>query len=169
MKITGILALLTCFITTPALAANKQDILGFHGHWTAYQHKDNGKPVCYIAAPPVSSTGTLKYREPSFILITHRPGDNTVNVVSHVAGYKYNEKKPVVAAIDGRKYLMIAAKDTAWTPNQDTDDKLTKALKKGSDLVVTGISNRGEKTVDTYDLKGVTKAMNIIDKACKVK
>lgn len=155
--------------SAPALAAKKQDILGFYGHWTAYQHKDNGKPVCYIAAPPVSSQGDIKKREPAFILITHRPDDGTYNVVSHVAGYKYNEKKPVIAAIDGRKYLMIANKDTAWTPNQDTDDKLAKALKKGSKLVVTGVSKRNDKTVDTYDLKGVTKAMSIIDKACKVK
>ncbi len=167
IKTTAIFILSFCLISTPALAGKTQDILGFHGHWTAYKHKDNGKTVCYIASPPTSSKGNIKKRDPAFLLITHRPADNTRNVVSHVAGYKYNEKKPVVAEIDNRKYLMIPAKDTAWTPNQDTDNKFTTALKKGKKLVVTGITNRDVKTVDTYDLKGVTKAMRIIDKACK--
>lgn len=169
MKFIAIMSVLLCLISTPALAAKQQDILGFHGHWTAYQHSDKNKPVCYIAAPPVSSKSSIKKRDPAFILITHRPSDNTLNVISHVAGYKYDEKKPVIAQIDKRKYLMIAAKDTAWTPNQDTDNKLAAALKKGSKLVVTGITKNGDKTVDTYDLKGVTKAMSLIDKACKVK
>lgn len=158
-----------CLISTSGVWAKEQTILGFHGHWIAYQHDEKGKPVCYIAAPPISSTGDIKDRDPAFILITHRPSDNSVNIVSHVAGYKYDEKKPVIAQIDKRKYLMIAAKDTAWTPNQDTDNTLTKAIKKGNKLVVTGLSKRGIKTTDTYDLKGVSKAMALIDKACKVK
>ena len=42
-----------------------------------------------------------------------------------------------------------------------------EAMKRGTEMVVRGISSRGTRTTDTYSLSGVTAAMNEIDKACK--
>lgn len=167
IKLLGVF-LLSISLSFPVIA-KEQEILGFHGTWTAYKHKDHGNNVCYIASPPTKSSADIKNRDPNFLLITHRPGDKTRNVVSHVAGFRYNEKKPVVADVDGKKFMMIASKDTAWTPNQDTDDILTKALKKGRTLKVIGTGRRGTVVTDTYSLKGVTASMRLIDKACKIK
>ena len=40
------------------------------------------------------------------------------------------------------------------------------AMKKGIKLIVTGVSTRGTKTVDTYTLTGFTAAYNKLTKDC---
>jgi hypothetical protein len=39
-------------------------------------------------------------------------------------------------------------------------------MRAGSTMVVKGTSARGTRTTDTYSLKGVSAALDAIDKAC---
>ena len=39
-------------------------------------------------------------------------------------------------------------------------------MKKGIELIITGISKRGTKTTDIYTLKGFTAAYNQLSKDC---
>ncbi len=166
MKILPV-TLCLALLATAAHAAPKPEALGNFSHWNAYTHEEApGKPVCYMATPPVKSSGKYKSRGPVFLMITNRPGEGTGHVVSHVAGYPYDESQPVKADIDGTEFLMIPKADMAWTPNQKSDNILADALRKGNKLTVTGISTKGTKTVDNYSLKGAGKALDAIDKAC---
>lgn len=167
MRLTVLLIALIV-IAVPAMAATKPESLGQFGRWTAFVHKEGKQKVCYIAAPPVKSSGKYKKRDDVFIMITHRPADKTRNVVSHVAGYDYDEGVAVVADVDGTQYVMVPNGDSAWTPNQKTDDALTNSIVKGKTLEITGVSKRGTRTVDTYDLNGSFKAIKAIDKACGI-
>ena len=59
--------------------------------------------------------------------------------------------------------------DSAWASTSEGDQKLIKAMKAGSTMVVVGYSSRDTKTTDTYSLSGFTAAYNAISKACSVK
>lgn len=166
MKQFLLIAFIICAL--PALAKTPApEIIGTFGKWTAYKHADGKtKPVCYIAAPPVKSEGKYKKRGAVFILVTHRPAEKAFNVVSYVAGYTYDTKKPVIMVIDTMKYPLLPARDMAWTPNAKTDAILTEAIKMGNKMTVTGMSSKGTITKDMFNLAGSTKAMKAIDKAC---
>ena len=156
-------------LAMPALAAPQPAIIGTFGKWTAYRHfEGKNKPVCYIAAPPVKSEGRIKRRGTAFLLVTQRPAEKAFNVVSFVAGYDYIEKKPVMVKIDEYDFIMIASGDTAWTPNQKADDILTRAIKEGSKMTITGYSRKNIMTKDIFDLTGSAKALEITGKACKI-
>ncbi len=43
---------------------------------------------------------------------------------------------------------------------------MVDAMKKGSGMMVHGISARDTETIDTYSLQGFTKAYNAIGEAC---
>ena len=51
----------------------------------------------------------------------------------------------------------------AWT---NEDNKVVFAMKKGLKLIITGESNRGTITNDTYSLKGFTAAFNKLTEDC---
>jgi hypothetical protein len=42
-------------------------------------------------------------------------------------------------------------------------------MKAGTRMIVTGISDKGSKTTDTYSLSGFTAALNAIGRACPAK
>ncbi len=46
---------------------------------------------------------------------------------------------------------------------------MVQAMRRGRKMVVRGLSTRGTKTVDTYQLAGFTAAHKAIGKACGVK
>lgn len=162
--LVGILAVLGGCLS-PAKAA-ALETLGKFGDWTAYQSDEGGKKLCFMSAAPAKSEGKYKKRGKIYAMVTHRPTENSRDVFSFVSGYGYNSGAEVIVTIDGEKFALAGNGETAWTPSDELDHKLTAALAKGSNLIVEGSSARGTKTKDTFSLKGSGDAYAAINKAC---
>ena len=159
------------FICSLALAAPAHaEVLGEFGDWVATQGTEAGKPLCYISAEPQKSVGKYTKRGQVYAIVTHRPAEKSVGVVSFQAGYTLKKGAPVSAAIDAKKkFSLFSQGEFAWTREAGDDKALVKAMRAGTTLVVKGTSARGTLTTDTYALKGFTAAMKAINKACGVK
>lgn len=162
------LAVASFFIAAPAFAEEPK-LLSTHGDWAAYSFRENGGTVCYMASQPKKSEGAYKKRGQVFALVTHRPAENTKNVFSFISGYTYKSGASVTLSVDGKDYTLFTNKDMAWAKDAETDNKIAESLRKGSKIVVKGVSSRGTKTVDTFSLKGSGAAHEAIGKACNVK
>lgn len=160
-------AVLVLATSLPALA-DEPKLLSTHSDWTAYSFKEGAGTVCYMASQPKKAEGNYTKRDQVFALITHRPGENTKNVFSYIAGYTYQTGSDVTLTIDGTSYKLFTHKDMAWARDADTDNKIADAIRKGSNMVVKGTSARGTATSDTFSLKGTGGAHDAIGKACKV-
>ncbi|MCR4376747.1 MAG: invasion associated locus B family protein [Rhodospirillales bacterium] len=152
-----------------AMPAHAED-LGEFGDWSAVKGTEGGKPLCYISAQPQKSEGNYKQRGQVYAIITHRPAEKSIGVVSFQAGYALKGDTPVTVTIDGKKTFSLFGQDEfAWTREADDDKALGAAMRNGSILVVNGTSARGTLTTDTYSLSGFTAAINAINTACGVK
>ena len=150
----------------PALAED----LGTFGDWVGFKGSEAGKPLCYLSAEPQKSTGDYTKRGPVYAIITHRPAEKSIGVVSFQAGYTLKDSDPVSVTIDAKtSFSLFAAGEFAWTREAADDKALVAAMRAGSVLVVKGTSARGTATTDTYSLSGFTAAMKAIDTACGVK
>ena len=50
---------------------------------------------------------------------------------------------------------------------QEADEKrLIEAMRRGAEIIVTGISKRGTMTRDTYSLAGLSEALDQVHQAC---
>jgi hypothetical protein len=149
--------------TAQAQATN----LGTFNAWTAWQGTDANGPICYISSQPSDSEPKNVNRDPIHFLIIHRKGLGTKNEVQTLIGYPFNSSSPnATATVDGKQYPMVTEGAAAWLASTGDESGFVTALKAGSTLVVRGTSQRGTNTTDTYSLRGVTAAMNEIDKAC---
>ncbi len=154
------------FALTPAAHA---EVLGEHGDWVATHGTEGGKPLCYISAEPQSSKGNYTKRGVVYAIVTHRPAEKSIGVVSFQAGYTLKKDAPVTVTIDGKKtFTLFSQGEYAWTREAGDDKALVKAMRAGGKMVVKGTSARGTLTTDTYALKGVTAALKAINKACGV-
>lgn len=160
-------ALVTFFVlcSTPAWASDQKE-LGTFGEWTAYMFEENGGNVCYMAAKPEKSEGKYKKRGEVVSMITHRPSEGTKSVFSFMAGYGYKKGDSVDVMIDKKEFTLFTQNDMGWAADASADLALTESIKKGSKMVVKGVSARGTATKDTFNLKGATKAYETISKAC---
>lgn len=163
----AILALAVGMLTSvPAFAQNPNPI-GSYGNWQALTFQEDEKSGCYVISEPDRKEGAYTSRGQVYALVTHRPADQKVNVVTIIAGYTYQEGSEVTVEIGDDKYSLFTQEGMAWASDED-DARIVEALKKGSGMIVRGISSRGTETIDAYSLTGFSKALAAIGEACGV-
>ena len=153
---------------SPAALANNPQVSGVFNDWPAYSFEESSGKVCYMASQPRRAEGNYTARGDIFTLITHRPGENSRDVVSYVAGYTYQANSEVQIQIGNRTFTLFTQADRAWAYDDETDRALSSAIQRGSNMVVRGTSARGTQTTDTYSLSGSTAAYRAISEACNV-
>lgn len=168
LRVVSFLSCCFLFCGAQAHAAQPKQI-GKHGAWTSYVLKENGQKVCYMVSKPIKAQGKYTNRGEIFALITHRPSENTKDVFSYITGYTYKQGSDAIITIDGKRYSLFTQDDTAWTPDAAADNKLAKAIQRGSKMVVTGTSARNTLTTDTYSLKGSGSAYKAISNECGIR
>mgnify|MGYP007080497691 FL=1 len=162
-------AALGMMINPAPVFAQDGKVIGESGKWTAFRAGSGKNKVCFITSEPTKPEGKYNRdnRGETRVFVTHHGKDSDDRgVVSSVAGYRYKEGEEVIFSIDGKKFNLFSVDTRAWATKPQQDKAIVKSMKRGNRLKVTGISSRGNKTIDTYSLKGFTKAMSIIDKAC---
>lgn len=168
MKKSVLLAVALVLSAAAPSSASEQKAIGEYGVWKAYMFEENGNSVCYMAANPEKKEGNYSKRGEVAAMITHRPGEGTKNVFSYMGGYGYKKGSNVEISIDGKKFTLFTQNDMAWAADASADNALSDAIRKGSKMIVKGISAKGTDTKDSYSLKGSTKAYEAITKACKI-
>ena len=107
-------------------------------------------------------------RGDAYLMITHRPAENSRNVVSYVAGYNFKTTSEVKLDIGKKSFDLFTQKDTAWSRDASTDHALAMAIRMAASLKITGTPEaKGATPVsDTLNLKGAAVAYAAISKAC---
>lgn len=137
------------FMADLALADNRQ-LLGTYRDWDAFMlKKSNGEKVCYmISIPKSSSPKSLKHGNP-FLTVSHKPARKIKNEVNFVVGYNFKKNSRVTMRIDKkRKFRLFTEGDGAWGDDVKSDNAMSQAMKRGSNLVMSGLSGRGNNTRD---------------------
>ena len=155
MKIISQLFFLASFLLpTSILLANIEK-----GKWN-FINEDN---YCYIGSLPINSDIPEGKKRGDVYILVYRINKNPETIIQINSGYPYKNGEPVDVKIDKKNYEFYSDEDSAWTSN---DDKVIYAMRKGIELTVSGFSQRGTKTIDTYTLNGFTVAYNKLTKDC---
>lgn len=153
----------------PAAASDQPTLLGQYGDWGAYSASPGGKKICFTLAKPGSSQTNPpnRPRDPAYLFISSRPAEKVKEEVSVIIGYPFKPNSEATAAVGSAAFTMYTQNDGAWVKNAAEEAKLVDAMRKGADVVVKGESGRGTKTTDTFSLKGISQALDRVDKECK--
>ncbi len=152
----------------PSLADSRQ-LLGTYRDWDAFMlKKSSGEKVCYmISIPKSASPKSLKHGNP-FLTVSHKPVRKIQNEVNFVVGYNFKKNSRVTMKVDkNKRFRLFTEGDGAWGDDVKADNAMTRAMKRGSNLVMSGQSGRGNNTSYRFSLSGFTAAHNAITKACR--
>lgn len=149
-----------------AALAQEATSLGTFKFWTAWKSTDANGTICYVSSQPQDSQPTNVNRDPIHFLIIHRKGLGTHNEVQTLVGYPLKGGSTPSVMVDGKSYSMVIEGSAAWLASAGDEASFVDGMKRGSQMVVKGTSQRGTNTTDTYSLSGVTAAMSEIDKTC---
>jgi hypothetical protein len=139
--------------------------LASYGDWGVFLAQGEKSKTCYALATPKDRAPPGLKRDPAYVFIANRPGENVREEVSIIMGFPMKEGSGR-AEIAGSGFALIAKGANAWIKNQADEAKFVDALKKGSKLIVKASSLRGHVTTDNYSLAGLAQALERVEKEC---
>jgi hypothetical protein len=154
--------------TQAALGSAQPNLLGQYGEWGAYTANPAGTKVCFALAKPqdARTNPAGKPRDPPYLFIASRPTENVRNEVSIAIGYSFKPGVDATVEIGSAKFPMYTQNDGAWIKNAAEEAHMVEAMRKGSDMVVSGTSARGTQSTDRYSLKGLSQALDRAAQEC---
>lgn len=156
-----------CLVICVLFSQAKENKTDIQSKWQTHViDKKGSNKICFATTQPASSTGDYKKRGAVYLTVSNRQQDNVMGEISIELGYSIKPDTDVTLVIDNAKTFQLFIKnETAWAYG-DEDAKIIKALVAGKNATVTGISFRGTKTTDTFELKGFKKALDQINSSC---
>ncbi len=146
-------------------ALGKPSQLGLYGDWGVYSAKGEKSKTCFALATPKDRAPQGLNRDPAYIFISTRPGENVRQEISVMMGFPLKEDG-AHAEISGSHFALIAKGANAWIKNLADEPHFVEALKKGSKLVIKAASTKGNVTMDSYSLAGLSEALERLEKEC---
>ena len=153
----------------PAYADAPQQ-LGIFKSWSAFSSGSGDARVCYaLSAPKMMEPSRLR-RDAAYFLINDWPARNAKSEPEIVPGYEYKDGTVVTAEVGPDKFQFFTKNDNgagaAWVEQQADETRLVDAMRRGAEIIVTGISKHGRTTRDTYSLAGLNDALDKVHAAC---
>jgi hypothetical protein len=146
-------------------AAGKPSQLGVYGDWGVYLARGEKSKTCYALATPKDRSPASLTRDPAYVFIASRPGENVRQEISFIMGFPLKEDGAHAEA-GGSSFALIAKGANAWIKNQAEEPHFIDALKKSSKLMIKAASVKGRVTTDSYSLAGLSQALERVEKEC---
>ena len=168
LVLVGLFSGLTMTVGVAQAQAIDPTSLGKFEAWEAFTYKAEDSQVCYVFSAPAKSDASKKVkRDPVYFMITHWPGRKVKGQISTIIGYRFKEASAVKLAIGDKSFDLYPVDNMAWTDKAETEKAIVIAMKTGKSMNISGVSQRGTETTDTYSLAGLKTALAKIDSACK--
>jgi invasion protein IalB len=164
MRIKNIVKIIL-FTISISFNANAGELQAVFDSWHVLTSTQNNNKLCYIASIPKDKEGNYKKRGEAFLLVILFQDRNPE--VSISSGYPYKTGSSVKINIDAEKYSLKELQgERAWAQTEDEDKKLILSMKKNNFLTAKGTSDIGTYSIDSYSLKGFSKAFAKMNALC---
>jgi flagellum-specific peptidoglycan hydrolase FlgJ len=147
--------------------AGKPVQLATFGDWGAFLAKGGKEKTCYALAQPKERAPSDLKRDPAYVFISNRPGENIHNEVSIMMGFAMKDGGDAMAEVSGTSFDLISKGTNAWIKNPAQEAEFIKAMKRSAKLVVKATSVKGHTTTDSYSLAGLSQALDRVEQECQ--
>ncbi|WP_208437276.1 invasion associated locus B family protein [Bartonella taylorii] len=161
---TVIAASIMVLVTAGATCAQAPSRLNQFEAWGAYSYKSPENTICYALSVPLESLPTTVNHGDNFFLVTRRSNSPVSFEPQFMAGYTFKEGSKVIVTIGEKNFDFFTKDSSAWLASPESEKQLVSAMRAGISMTVKAISKRGTYTTYTYSLKGVTAALNAVQK-----
>jgi len=169
LAIAGVLAALVAVFAVHAAQAQgaSPSLVGQFGDWGVYVGSGQSGKVCFALSQPRERLPAGLNRDPGYIFVSTRPGENVRNEFSALLGFPLKEDADPTVRIGNDDFTLYARQSGAWLRNVAEEARLIDAMRKGADLEMKSTSTRGNVTTDRYSLSGITQALERVTQECK--
>jgi hypothetical protein len=148
------LVLLGCASANAAPTLIKQ-----YDAWGAYSYRSDSGTICYVVSVPTTRSPANVDHGDNYFIVSRTP---TGEEPEALMGYVLRSGSKIRVTIGDRSFSMFSDGDKGWVENASDEPAMTEAMRGGSDMILSAVSQRGTATRYTYSLSGITAALKRI-------
>lgn len=160
-----VLMALLCTLAAPVEA--KRTSLAIYGPWGVFEDSRPERNCFAIATPDdtqASRSGIS--RGDTYISISSWPGRKIEGQFFWAAGFPIDDDKSVELKVGETRFRLLPSGSSAWAADPATDKRILAALRGGATARITSVSRRGTQLTDSFDLTGLSAAVDSARQAC---
>lgn len=166
MRISTVLAVFAAVSAGAASAAEPTPLASFKD-WSVFTREVDNDLICFAATSAKDKTPkSVNHGDVFFMVATWKSGA-AQNQPSFMAGYNLKDAPAPTIRVGSQSWSMYADQNEAFIEAAKDEQSLIGAMRKGSDMRVSAVSNRGTTTGYTFSLSGISSALDRIRDACK--
>ena len=159
-------AVLSAILAVAPAGAEPQAVASFKD-WSVFVHDTGTDKICFAAAEASDKAPkTVNHGDIFFLIATWKSGAAT-NQPSFRVGYNLQQAPAPTIRIGPEKWDMYVSENEAFIESGAAEQKLIAAMRKGADMKISAMSNRGTATSYVVSLSGVSAALDRLRDACK--
>ncbi len=160
------LAVITGFASFSALAAEPKAVATYKD-WSVFVRDAGGDKICFAATEAKDkSPKSVNHGDVFFLVSSWKSGAATAQP-SLMTGYALNTKPEPTLRVGSDKWKMYTSENEAFIESTDEEGRLVRAMRRGADMRVSAVSQRGTATNYVMSLRGVSAALDRVARECR--
>ena len=139
--------------------------LGAFYKFSTHMYMQNNNKICNVYTRPATQSGIIRGDTVS-LNITNRPYKKSKNKLAIDMAIPLQAGSKVFVKTKRKTYTLFTDLQYAFPYDKD-EVSIIKALKNSNSARIVATAKNGKKISDVYSMRGVTKAIRAIDRACR--
>lgn len=153
--------------TGGAALAQQPEAKATYKDWSVFVREAEGQKICFVATEATDkSPKSVNHGDVFFLVATWASGAATEQP-SLMTGYALNAKPEPTVRIGSDRWDMYVSENEAFIEAADEETRLVRAMRRGADMRIGAVSQRGTATSYVISLRGVSAALDRAKSECR--
>jgi invasion protein IalB len=164
--VVAALAAVSGLAATIAAAAEPQAVATYRD-WSVFVRDGDGEKICFAATEAKDKSPKSVTHGDVFFLVASWKSGAATEQPSLMTGYTLNAKPEPNLRIGSDKWDMYASDNEAFIEAASEEERLIRAMRRGADMRVSAVSQRGTATSYVISLRGISAALDRVKAECQ--
>ncbi len=158
---------LAVVFSTGAAVAQQPEAKATYRDWSVFVRETDGDKICFAATEAADkSPKSVNHGDVFFLIATWKSGA-AKEQPSLMTGYTLNTKPEPTLRIGSDKWEMYSSENEAFIEASSEEQRLINAMRRGADMRIGAVSQRGTATSYVISLRGVSAALDRAAAECR--
>ncbi len=167
LTLSAAAAATTSAAVSVAIAQPTPEAVGTFRDWIVYKADVDGDTICYaVTEPKEKEPGSVNHGNVFFMVSTWKSGVAKAQP-SFMSGYNLRERPEPIVRIGSDKWDMFSSGVEGFVDADRDEQRLVAAMRRGSEMRLSAMSERGTATEYTFSLYGISNALDRAERSCR--
>lgn len=148
-------------------AAQQPKAVATYSDWSVFVRDSGGDKICFAATEAKDKSPKSVNHGDVFFLVASWKSGAASEQPSLMTGYTLNTKPEPTLRVGSDKWEMYSSDNEGFIESAAEEKRLVRAMKRGADMRISAVSERGTATNYIISLRGITAALDRVSKECR--